>query len=126
MTYLRHVVVVIILVISIDSFRFSVDFNQQKLQFGRVKKLILSQSISPEVSLEAEPYWNTAHAPLHHYQHINPCPAVVTEVRKLVSGRDNGEVIQVNVDHGGKFYFWEGQSCGVIPPGMLVDSVLIE
>jgi ferredoxin--NADP+ reductase len=41
-----------------------------------------------------------------------------THVCRLTGAGSPGEVSHITIDHGGKLPYWEGQSLGVIPPGL--------
>ncbi len=60
---------------------------------------------------------DSAKIPLHTYKADSPFPATVISVQPLHGPNSPGETFKIDLNHSGKFYFWEGQSCGVIPPG---------
>lgn len=68
--------------------------------------------------LEAEPYWDNSNLPLNVYKATNPHVGKIVSVKRIVGAEATGETCDVVIDHGGKMPYWEGQSYGVIPPGI--------
>lgn len=42
----------------------------------------------------------------------------VVSVKRIVGPNATGETCDVVINHGGKMPYWEGQSYGVVPPGI--------
>ena len=68
--------------------------------------------------LEADPYYDTTNMPMLTYKAQNPFIAKVVSVSSLMGPKATGEICNVVLDHGGKMPYYEGQSYGVIPPGI--------
>jgi len=68
--------------------------------------------------LEAEPYWDQSTVPINTYKNKSPFIAKVVSVKRIVGPDATGETCDIVMDHQGKMPYWEGQSYGVIPPGI--------
>jgi ferredoxin--NADP+ reductase len=68
--------------------------------------------------LEANPYWDNSNIPLNVYKAASPHVGKIVSVKRIVGADATGETCDVVIDHGGKMPYWEGQSYGVIPPGI--------
>jgi len=68
--------------------------------------------------LEAEPYWDQSTVPVNTYKNKSPFIAKVVSVKRIVGPDATGETCDIVMDHQGKMPYWEGQSYGVIPPGL--------
>jgi len=68
--------------------------------------------------LEAEPYWDQSTVPVNTYKNKSPFLAKVISVKRIVGPEATGETCDIVMDHQGKMPYWEGQSYGVIPPGL--------
>jgi len=68
--------------------------------------------------LEASPYYDMSNVPLNTYKAKEPFVGKVNSVKRIVGPKANGEICHVNIEHQGMMPFWEGQSVGVIPPGV--------
>jgi ferredoxin--NADP+ reductase len=68
--------------------------------------------------LEAEPYWDQSTVPVNVYKNKAPFTGKVVSTKRIVGPKATGETCHVVVDHKGDFPYWEGQSWGVIPPGV--------
>merc|ERR1719204_1400833 len=68
--------------------------------------------------LEAEPYWDQSTVPVNTYKNKAPFIAKVVSVKRIVGPDATGETCDIIMDHGGEMPYWEGQSYGVIPPGL--------
>ncbi len=63
--------------------------------------------------------WDVSKIPLHTFKHTEPLLAKVTSVEKLTGpNAPGGETCKIVLNHSGRLKFWEGQSCGIIPPGV--------
>ena len=78
-----------------------VKINEEELQF-----------------LEAEPYWDQSTIPLQTFKAKEPHVGRVVSVERIVGTGATGEICHIVIDHMGKMPYWEGQSYGVIPPGI--------
>lgn len=56
--------------------------------------------------------------PLNTYKAAEPFIAKIVSVKRIVGAQATGETCDIIIDHGGKVPYWEGQSYGVIPPGI--------
>jgi len=69
--------------------------------------------------LEASPYYDMSSIPINTFKHKEPLLGKVVEVKSLFDDANSiGEIFQVIIDHGKKMLYWEGQSLGIIPPGL--------
>merc|ERR1719201_1399317 len=68
--------------------------------------------------LEAEPYWDQSGGPVNTYKNKAPFIAKVVSTKRIVGPEATGETCDIVMDHQGKMPYWEGQSYGVIPPGL--------
>ena len=68
--------------------------------------------------LEAKPYWDQATVPVNVYKNKDPFVGKVVSTKRIVGPKATGETCHIIIDHKGKFPYWEGQSWGVIPPGV--------
>jgi len=68
--------------------------------------------------LESEPYFDQSNIPLQTFKAKEPHVGKVVSVKRIVGAQATGETCNVVIDHGGKMPYWEGQSYGVVPPGI--------
>jgi len=68
--------------------------------------------------LEASPYYDMSNIPVNTYKAKTPFMGKVKSVKRIVGPEATGETCDIVIDHGGKMPYWEGQSYGVIPPGV--------
>ena len=68
--------------------------------------------------LEAEPYWDQSGIPMQLFKAKEPHVGKVISVKRIVGAQATGETCDVVIDHMGKMPYWEGQSYGVVPPGI--------
>jgi ferredoxin--NADP+ reductase len=68
--------------------------------------------------LEAKPYWDQSTVPVNVYKNKAPFAGKVVSTKRIVGPNATGETCHIIIDHQGKFPYWEGQSWGVIPPGV--------
>jgi ferredoxin--NADP+ reductase len=68
--------------------------------------------------LEAKPYWDQSTVPVNVVKNKDPFIGKVVSTKRIVGPKATGETCHVIIDHKGKFPYWEGQSWGVIPPGV--------
>jgi len=68
--------------------------------------------------LEASPYWDQSTVPLNVYKNKAPFVGKVISTKRIVGPKATGETCHIVIDHKGVFPYWEGQSWGVIPPGV--------
>eukprot|EP00565_Helicotheca_tamesis_P007990 CAMPEP_0185727330 /NCGR_PEP_ID=MMETSP1171-20130828/3041_1 /TAXON_ID=374046 /ORGANISM="Helicotheca tamensis, Strain CCMP826" /LENGTH=431 /DNA_ID=CAMNT_0028395867 /DNA_START=23 /DNA_END=1318 /DNA_ORIENTATION=- len=68
--------------------------------------------------LEAEPYWDQSTVPVNVYKNKAPFTGKVVSTKRIVGPKATGETCHIVIDHEGDFPYWEGQSWGVIPPGV--------
>jgi len=68
--------------------------------------------------LEADPYWDQSVVPVNTFKNKAPKIAKVVSVKRIVGPDATGETCDIIMDHGGEMPYWEGQSYGVIPPGL--------
>ena len=68
--------------------------------------------------LEAKPYYDQSAVPVNTYKNKAPFTGKVVSTKRIVGPKATGETCHIIIDHEGNFPFWEGQSWGVIPPGV--------
>ena len=68
--------------------------------------------------LEASPYWDQSGIPVNVAKQKDPFIGKIVSVQRIVGVNAPGEICNVVVDHGGDLPYWEGQSYGVLPPGI--------
>jgi len=68
--------------------------------------------------LEANPYYDQSNIPLQLFKAKEPHVGKIVSVKRIVGAQATGEVCDIIIDHAGKMPYWEGQSYGVIPPGI--------
>ena len=68
--------------------------------------------------LEADPYWDQSNVPVNVYKNKAPFTGKVVSTKRIVGPKATGETCHIVIDHQGDFPYWEGQSWGVIPPGV--------
>ena len=68
--------------------------------------------------LEAEPYWDQSNIPLQLFKAKEPYVGKIVSVKRIVGAQATGETCDIVIDHQGKVPYWEGQSYGIIPPGI--------
>ena len=73
---------------------------------------------SAQSFLEADPYWDQSTVPINTYKNKSPFIAKVVSTKRIVGPTATGETCHIIMNHEGKMPYWEGQSYGVIPPGL--------
>merc|ERR1711907_362138 len=68
--------------------------------------------------LEASPYHDMSNIPINTYKNKSPHVGKVVSVERIVGAAATGETCHIIIDHGGDAPYWEGQSFGVLPPGI--------
>mmetsp|Transcript_44221 Transcript_44221/g.68926 ORF Transcript_44221/g.68926 Transcript_44221/m.68926 type:complete len:404 (+) Transcript_44221:43-1254(+) len=68
--------------------------------------------------LEFSPYWDKSTMPDNTYRPKSPFEAKIVSVKRIVGPKATGETCDVVINHGGDMPYIEGQSYGVIPPGV--------
>ncbi|KAL7573685.1 hypothetical protein ACA910_007728 [Epithemia clementina (nom. ined.)] len=68
--------------------------------------------------LEADPYWDQSAVPVNVYKNKAPFTGKIVSTKRIVGPKATGETCHIVIDHKGDFPYWEGQSWGVIPPGV--------
>lgn len=68
--------------------------------------------------LEADPFWDQSAVPVNVYKNKAPFTGKVISTKRIVGPKATGETCHIVIDHQGDFPYWEGQSWGVIPPGV--------
>merc|ERR1711871_1656644 len=68
--------------------------------------------------LEADPYWDQSNIPVNTFKAKEPHIGKVVSVKRIVGAAATGETCNIVIDHKGEMPYWEGQSYGVIPPGI--------
>merc|ERR1719161_2357263 len=68
--------------------------------------------------LEADPYYDMSGMPNNTYKPKEPFTSKVVSCKRIVGPQATGETCHIIMNHEGKMPYWEGQSYGVIPPGL--------
>lgn len=68
--------------------------------------------------LEAKPYYDQSAVPVNVYKNKAPFTGKIVSTKRIVGPKATGETCHIVIDHDGDFPYWEGQSWGVIPPGV--------
>ena len=79
---------------------------------------LLGSSEAKQDFLEASPYYDQSTVPVNVYKNKAPFVGKVVSSKRIVGPQATGETCHIVIDHNGKFPYWEGQSWGVIPPGV--------
>lgn len=58
--------------------------------------------------------------PLNTYKAAEPYIGKIVSVKRIVGAQATGETCDIVIDHNGKVPYIEGQSFGIIPPGLLI------
>jgi len=91
-----------------------------------VKELLASTSsqagdaalLTVPLDLESVPYYDNSKIPLNTYKAKNPLQGSIASVKRIVGESAPGEVCHIKISSGASFKYWEGQSLGIIPPGV--------
>eukprot|EP00559_Dactyliosolen_fragilissimus_P009348 CAMPEP_0184858306 /NCGR_PEP_ID=MMETSP0580-20130426/3422_1 /TAXON_ID=1118495 /ORGANISM="Dactyliosolen fragilissimus" /LENGTH=624 /DNA_ID=CAMNT_0027354393 /DNA_START=91 /DNA_END=1965 /DNA_ORIENTATION=- len=81
-------------------------------------KFLTSSEGGKQDFLEAEPYWDQSTVPVNVYKNKAPFTGKVVSTKRIVGPKATGETCHIVINHNGDFPYWEGQSWGVIPPGV--------
>ena len=68
--------------------------------------------------LEAKPYWEQSTLPINVAKQKDPFMGKILSSQKIFGPTAAGEINNVVIDHRGELPYWEGQSYGVLPPGI--------
>jgi len=68
--------------------------------------------------LEADPYYDMSGIPNNTYKPKEPFTGKVVSCKRIVGPQATGETCHIIMNHEGKMPYWEGQSYGVLPPGL--------
>merc|ERR1719480_304882 len=84
------------------------------------KSQILTESPSGKKQdfLEASPYWDQSTVPVNTWKNKAPYTAKVVSCKRIVGPEATGETCHIIFDHKGEMPYWEGQSYGVLAPGI--------
>jgi len=86
--------------------------------FAPSAKSTVSTQLAAQDFLEAAPYWDQTNIPLNTFKNKAPFVGKVVSTKRIVGPKATGETCHIIINHEGKFPYWEGQSWGVIPPGV--------
>jgi len=89
------------------------------------KSMPRATSVSSAVKqdfLESSPYSDMSTIPVNTYKAKTPFIGKVKSVKRIVGPEATGETCDIVIDHGGDMPYWEGQSFGVIPPGVKANG----
>jgi ferredoxin--NADP+ reductase len=68
--------------------------------------------------LEFEPYYDKKKMPDNLFKPKNPFEATIVSVERMVGPKATGETMNIVINHGGDMPYIEGQSYGVVAPGL--------
>merc|ERR1719487_2638758 len=68
--------------------------------------------------LEADPYWDMSGIPNNSFKPKEPFTGKIVSCKRIVGPQATGETCHIIMNHEGKMPYWEGQSYGVIAPGV--------
>merc|ERR1719194_79006 len=68
--------------------------------------------------LEADPYYDMSNIPNNTYKPKEPFMGKIISCKRIVGANATGETCHIIMNHEGKMPYWEGQSYGVVPPGL--------
>jgi ferredoxin--NADP+ reductase len=85
---------------------------------GAVRKVFSIFKGKKQNFLEADPYWDQSNIPNNTYKNKEPFTGKVVSCKRVVGPKATGETCHIIMNHDGKMPYWEGQSYGVIPPGI--------
>jgi len=86
--------------------------------FAPASKPAFSTQIAAEDFLEAEPYYDQSTVPTNKFKNKAPFAGKVVSSKRIVGPQATGETCHIIIDHEGDMPYWEGQSWGVVPPGV--------
>eukprot|EP00978_Attheya_sp_CCMP212_P011278 scaffold27715_cov34-Attheya_sp.AAC.1 len=72
--------------------------------------------------LEASPYYDQSAVPIYVWKKKAPFTGKVVSNKRIVGPAATEEICHIVINHNGDFPYWEGQSWGVIPPGVRKDG----
>ena len=78
----------------------------------------LDDSGAKQDFLEFSPYYDMTEMPNNVYKNKDPFTAKIQSVKKITGEGATGETYDIVIDHGGDMPYIEGQSYGVLPPGV--------
>jgi len=97
---------------------FSTASTTNTVDFGSLDSAYTKATSKSQDFLEANPYYDQSNIPLQTFKAKEPHVGKIVSVKRIVGPQATGEVCDVIIDHFGKMPYWEGQSYGVIPPGI--------
>jgi ferredoxin--NADP+ reductase len=68
--------------------------------------------------LENDPYWDQKNIPNNTFKPKEPFTGKILSCKRIVGPQATGETCHIIMNHEGKMPYWEGQSYGVVPPGL--------
>jgi len=86
--------------------------------FAPASKPAFSTQIAAEDFLESEPYYDVSSIPNNTFKPKSPFMGKVVSTKRIVGPQATGETCHIIIDHDGDMPYWEGQSWGVVPPGV--------
>ena len=96
---------------------FLIALGSQAFYFSNVPAVPTSRTFQVKVKASEIDFWDWKNVPLNTFTANSPLTARVRAIHQLVSGKELGDIFHVRLGHDDKFDFWEGQSCGILPPG---------
>jgi len=97
-------------------FRGSVTSNT--VDMGTLDSTFSKATSNAQDFLEADPYYDQSGIPMQLFKAKEPLVGKIISVKRIVGAAATGETCDIIIDHFGKMPYWEGQSYGVIPPGI--------
>merc|ERR1719313_2709959 len=92
--------------------------NHELNAAAKVSMLAVEGATGKQDFLEADPYWDMKNIPNNTYKPKEPFTGKVVSCKRIVGANATGETCHIIMNHDGKMPYWEGQSYGVVPPGL--------
>merc|ERR1719460_1817200 len=80
--------------------------------------LAVGGSAAVQDFLEADPYWDMSNIPNNTFKPKEPFTGKILSTKRIVGPQATGETCHIIMNHEGKMPYFEGQSYGVVPPGI--------
>jgi ferredoxin--NADP+ reductase len=84
----------------------------------KISMLSVAAEATKQDFLEADPYYDQSAIPNNTFKPKDPFQAKIVSTKRIVGANATGETCHIIMNHEGKMPYWEGQSYGVIPPGL--------
>jgi len=99
-----------------SSFKHKSSLFQTSTQ--ELAQVLKTKALENQDWLEFNPYYDHSQVSTNIYKLKNPLIGQIVSVRRIVGAESPGEVSHIVIDHKGEMPYIEGQSIGIIPPGL--------